>query len=196
VRILMVISMMLVWSLPQLVSTQLIAWMVDADWGVANWMIDQLPGVDFTSHSWFADPRQGWLVITALVVWGGIPFLAITLHAGLTQVPRELHEAALVDGAGPWQALRTITLPILRPLLVIVTTLSVIWNFGVFTQVWVVRDSKPEQDYQTLPTYAFTQAFGRNNYSLGSAISVITVLLMLGVMAFYIRQMFKIGDVD
>ncbi|WP_345538218.1 sugar ABC transporter permease [Phytohabitans rumicis] len=196
VRLAMMVAMMFVWAIPQLVSAQIFKWMVDADFGVVNYMIDQIPGVDFANHSWFADPIQGWAVITTLVVWAGIPFLAITLNAGLTQVPRELTEAATVDGAGPWQTLRHITLPILRPLIIIVTTLSVIWNFGLFTQVWVVRDSKPEQEYQTLATYAFTQAFGRNEYSLGSAISVITVLLMLGVMAFYVRQMFMIGDVD
>lgn len=196
VRVAMVITMMFVWAIPQLVSAQIFKWMVDADFGVLNYAIDQIPGVDFANHSWFADPTQGWIVITTLVVWAGIPFLAITLHAGLTQVPQELREAALVDGANAWQTLRTIVLPILRPLLVIVTTLSVIWNFGLFTQVWALRDSKPEQEYQTLATYAFTQAFGRSEYSLGSAISVITVLLMLGVMAFYVRQMFQIGDVD
>jgi N,N'-diacetylchitobiose transport system permease protein len=196
VRIAMVIVMMFVWAIPQLVSAQIFKWMVDADFGVLNYMIDQIPGVDFPNHSWFADPTQGWIVITTLVVWAGIPFLAITLHAGLTQVPQDMREAALVDGASPWQTLRAIILPILRPLLVIVTTLSVIWNFGLFTQVWALRDAKPEQEYQTLATYAFTQAFGRNEYSLGSAISVITVLLMLGVMAFYVRQMFQIGDVD
>jgi N,N'-diacetylchitobiose transport system permease protein len=101
-----------------------------------------------------------------------------------------------VDGATAWQALRGITLPILKPLIVIVTTLSVIWNFGLFTQPWVLRDSKPEQSFQTLGTYAYTQAFGQSRYSLGSAISVITVLLLFGVMALYIRQMFKIGEVD
>ncbi|MGN9913663.1 carbohydrate ABC transporter permease [Phytohabitans sp. LJ34] len=196
IRIAMVIVMMFVWAIPQLVSAQIFKWMVDADFGVLNYMIDQIPGVDFANHSWFADPKQGWIVITTLVVWAGIPFLAITLHAGLTQVPQDMREAALVDGATSWQTLRTIILPILRPLLVIVTTLSVIWNFGLFTQVWALRDAKPEQEYQTLATYAFTQAFGRNEYSLGSAISVITVLLMLGVMAFYVRQMFQIGDVD
>jgi N,N'-diacetylchitobiose transport system permease protein len=196
VRVAMVITMMFVWAIPQLVSAQIFKWMVDADFGVLNYLIDKIPGVDFANHSWFADPTQGWIVITTLVVWAGIPFLAITLHAGLSQVPQDMREAALVDGATPWQTLHTIILPILRPLIVIVTTLSVIWNFGLFTQVWALRDSKPEQEYQTLATYAFTQAFGRNEYSLGSAISVITVILMLGVMAFYIRQMFQIGEVD
>jgi N,N'-diacetylchitobiose transport system permease protein len=196
VRLVMTIAMMLVWAMPQLVASQVWVWMVDADFGVVNWLIDQIPGVDFAKHSWFADELQGWTVITALVVWGALPFLAITLYAGLSQVPRELTEAATVDGANPWQTFLAVTLPILRPLIVIVTTLSVIWNFQVFTQIWVLRYSKPELEYQTLGTYMYTQAFGSGYYGLGSAISIITVLLMLGVMAFYIRQMFKIGDVE
>jgi N,N'-diacetylchitobiose transport system permease protein len=196
VRLAMVVAMMFVWALPQLVAAQIFKWMTDADFGVANYLIDKLPGVSFQHHSWFLSPTQGWVVITLLVVWAGVPFLAITLNAGLTQVPKELLEAATVDGATPWQALRNITLPILKPLITIVTTLSVIWNFGLFTQNWVLRGGKPEPYFQTLATYSYTQAFGQSRYSLGSAISVITVLLMLGVMAFYIRQMFKIGEVD
>jgi N,N'-diacetylchitobiose transport system permease protein len=196
VRIAMTVAMMLVWAMPQLVATQVFAWMVDADWGVVNWLIDRLPGVDFTNHSWFSDPMQGWSVIVALVVWGAIPFLAISLYAGMTQVPRELIEAAVVDGAGSWAVFRNVILPILKPLLVIVTTLSVIWDMGLFTQAYVMRGTKPETDYYTLSIYAYVEAFGKSNYSLGSAISIITVLLMVGVLAFYVRQMFKIGEAD
>jgi len=196
VRITMIIAMMFVWAMPQLVASQIFRWLVDSDFGVLNYLIDLLPGVDFANHSWFADPIQGWMVITAIVVWAGIPFIAITLNAGLTQVPKELLEAAVVDGASAWQTLRSVTLPILKPLMIIVTTLSVIWNFGLFTQVWVVRNGRPEDEYQVLATWAYSTAFKNNNYGLGSAIAVVTVLLLLGVMAFYMRQMFKIGDVD
>jgi N,N'-diacetylchitobiose transport system permease protein len=196
VRLAMVIAMMFVWALPQLVQAQAFLWMTDSDFGVVNYLIDKLPGVDFQRHTWFSSPLQGWFVITVLVVWAGVPFLAVSLNAGLTQVPKELLEAATVDGASPWQALRGITLPILRPLISIVTTLSVIWNFGLFTQPWALRNGAPEPEFQTLATYSYTQAFGQSRYSLGSTISVITVVLMLGVMAFYIRQMFKIGEVD
>jgi N,N'-diacetylchitobiose transport system permease protein len=196
VRLPMTVAMMLVWAMPQLVAAQVFVWMVDADFGVVNWLIDQIPGVEFAKHSWFASDTQGWAVITGLVVWGAVPFLAITLYAGLSQVPRELTEASTVDGANPWQTFRAVTLPILRPLIVIITTLSVIWDFQVFTQVWVLRYGKPELEYQTLATYAYTQAFGQGKYGFGSAVSIITVLLMLGVMAFYIRQMFRIGDAD
>jgi N,N'-diacetylchitobiose transport system permease protein len=196
VRIAMIVAMMFVWAMPQLVATQTFRWLVDSDFGVLNYLIDLLPGVDFANHSWFADPIQGWTVITAIVVWAGIPFIAITLNAGLTQVPKELLEAAVVDGASVWQALLKVTLPILKPLLIIVTTLSVIWNFGLFTQVWVVRNGRPEEEYQVLATWSYSTAFNNNNYGLGSAVAVVTVLLLLGVMAFYMRQMFKIGDVD
>ncbi len=196
VRLFMVVAMMFVWALPQLVAAQIFRWMTDSDFGVVNYMIDKLPGVNYQNHSWFVSAWQGWTVITVLVVWAGIPFLAITLNAGLTQVPKELLEAATVDGASPWQALRNIILPILKPLITIVTTLSVIWNFGLFTQAWVLRDGHPEPQFQTLATYSYTQAFGQARYSLGAAISVITVILMLGVMIFYIRQMFRIGEVD
>jgi N,N'-diacetylchitobiose transport system permease protein len=196
VRITMIVAMMFVWATPQLVQAQSFRWLTDADFGVVNYLLSKLPGVNLEGHSWFVGTFSGWFLITLLVVWAGIPFLAITLNAGLTQVPKELLEAATMDGANSWQALRNITLPILRPLIIIVTTLSVIWNFGLFTQVWVLRDSKPEAAFQTLATYSYSQAFGQSKYSPGSAISVITVLLLLGVMAIYIRQMFKIGDVD
>ena len=196
VRIAMIVAMMFVWAMPQLVATQTFRWLVDSDFGVINYLLNLLPGVDFVGHSWFADPWQGWLVITAIVVWAGTPFIAITLNAGLTQVPKELLEAATVDGASSMQALRKVTLPILKPLIIIVTTLSVIWNFGLFTQVWALRGGRPEQEYQVLATWAYSTAFKNNNYGVGSAIAVVTVILLLGVMAFYMRQMFKIGDVD
>jgi N,N'-diacetylchitobiose transport system permease protein len=196
VRLAMIIAMMLVWAMPPLVATQVFLWMIDANFGVVNWLIDKLPGVDFTNHSWFADPAQGWVAITAVVVWGAIPFLAITLYAGLSQVPRELVEAATVDGANPWQVLRSITIPVLRPLIGIVTTLSIIWDFQVFTQIWVLRGGRVELEFQTLSIYSYQTAFGESRYSLGAAVSVITVLLMLGVMIFYLRQMLRIGEQD
>ena len=77
-------------------------------------------------------------MMTAIVVWGAIPFVAITLYAGLTQVPRELLEAAAIDGARPWRVFRDMTFPILKPIFVILASLSVIWDFRVFTQPSVI----------------------------------------------------------
>ncbi|OLB74625.1 MAG: sugar ABC transporter permease [Actinobacteria bacterium 13_2_20CM_2_71_6] len=196
VRIVMTVTMVLVWSIPQLVSTQIFAFLVDTDFGVVNYVLNLIPGVDFTNHAWFVDAMQGWTIIIGLVVWGAVPFLAISLYAGLSQVPRELIEAAVVDGANSWAVFRNVLFPVIRPLVVIVTTLSVIWDMGMFTQPFVIRGSKPELDYYTLPIYAYQEAFARSHYGPGAAISIIGVVLMLGVMAFYVRQMFTIGDAD
>jgi N,N'-diacetylchitobiose transport system permease protein len=196
VRITMIVAMMLVWSMPQLVSTQIFYWLVDTDFGVVNWLLNLIPGVDFSNHSWFVDSTEGWSVIITLVIWGAIPFLAISLYAGLSQVPRELVEAAAIDGANGWAVFRNVRFPVIRPLVVIVTTLSVIWDIGIFTQAYVMRSAKPELDYYNLGIYAYQEAFAKSHYSQGAAISIVTVLLMLGVMAFYIRQMFRLGDAD
>jgi len=163
---------------------------------VLNWLMSRVPGVDMTGHNWFASTSQGFAVILALVVWGAVPFVAITLSAGLTQVPKDLEEAARLDGAGAWKVFRFVTLPILRPLLVMLTTLSVIWDMGVFTQVYLMRGGHPEPQFQVLTTYSYTRAFVVDDYSAGSAIALVTVVLLLGVVAVYMRQMLKIGEVE
>ncbi len=195
-RKLITFTLICVWAMPTLVSTLIFNWMTDFSFGVANWLLSRIPGVDFIHHNWFANPLQGFAVITAIVVWGALPFVAITLYAGLTQVPRELEEAARVDGASPAQVFRNVTYPVLRPLYVIVTTLSVIWDFQVFNQVWVARYGKPEPQYFTLGIYSFTKSFGVNEYSLGSAIAVVTVAMLVVFTFFYLRQGLRMGEFE
>ncbi|MFE4593782.1 carbohydrate ABC transporter permease [Streptomyces laurentii] len=184
------------WGMPIIVSTAIFKWLFDADYGVLNWMLSRLPGIDMIGHNWFASGPQGLAVIMLLVVWGAVPFIVITLSAGLTQVPKELEEAARLDGAGAIGVFRYVTLPILKPIIVMLTTLSVIWDMGVFPQVYVMRNGHPEAEFQLLTTYSFDKAFVVNDYGTGSAIAVVTVLLLLGVVAVYMRQMLKIGDVE
>jgi len=89
-----------------------------------------------------------------------------------------------------------VTLPSIRPVLVIVTALSVIWDFSVFNQIWILRNGAPSPDYQTLAIYAYTQAYQGHEYGYASAVAVVTVLLLLAVMVFYIRQLVQIGDAE
>ncbi|MET9349662.1 carbohydrate ABC transporter permease [Streptomyces termitum] len=184
------------WGMPIIVATAIFKWLFDADYGVLNWLLSRIPGVDMIGHNWFASGPQGLAVIMLLVVWGAVPFVVITLSAGLTQVPKELEEAARLDGAGAWGVFRFVTLPILKPIIVMLTTLSVIWDMGVFPQVYVMRNGHPEAEFQLLTTYSFDRAFVVNDYGTGSAIALVTVLLLLGVVAVYMRQMLKIGDVE
>jgi len=184
------------WGMPIIVATTVFKWLFDSDYGILNALLSKLPYVDLVGHNWFASGPQGLAVIMLLVVWGAVPFVVITLSAGLTQVPAELEEAARLDGAGAWGVFRFVTLPILKPIIVMLTTLSVIWDMGVFPQVFVMRDGHPEDDFQLLTTYSYKRAFEINDYAQGSAIALITVVLLLGVVAVYMRQMLKIGEVE
>ncbi|MEU6655777.1 sugar ABC transporter permease [Streptomyces sp. NPDC046900] len=184
------------WGMPIIVATTVFKWLFDSDYGILNALLSKLPGVELIGHNWFASGPQGLAVIMLLVVWGAVPFVVITLSAGLTQVPKELVEAARLDGATGWGVFRHVTLPILKPIIVMLTTLSVIWDMGVFPQVFVMRNGHPEPEFQLLQTYSYDRAFVVNDYAQGSAIALLTVLLLLGVVAVYMRQMLKIGEVE
>ncbi|MFD7000982.1 carbohydrate ABC transporter permease [Streptomyces mirabilis] len=196
VKTLINIALVASWGMPIIVATTVFKWLFDSDYGVFNALLSKLPGVDMIGHNWFASGPQGLAVIMLLVVWGAVPFVVITLSAGLTQVPSELEEAARLDGAGAWGVFRYVTLPILKPIVVMLTTLSVIWDMGVFPQVFVMRGGHPEADFQLLTTYSYDRAFVVNDYAQGSAIALLTVLLLLGVVAVYMRQMLQIGEVE
>jgi N,N'-diacetylchitobiose transport system permease protein len=193
-RLLLLTVLLFVWAVPSTVSTQIFAWLFNNQYGVVNYLLDKLPGVHMQGHDWFENPVQGLGVVTIVVVWGALPLLAITLHAGITQIPRDVLEAAHCDGAGPWASLRYIILPFLRPLLVILTTLSIIWDFGVFNQIWFMRNGHPEPGYQTLGIYMYSSGIGSSRYNYGATLAVLMILSLLLVMIVYIRQLFKVGD--
>jgi N,N'-diacetylchitobiose transport system permease protein len=196
VRLLLTAALVLAWATPVQVAASLWTWMVDYQFGVLNWVLSAAGIGSYQHHDWFVSPWQGWGVITTLIVWGAIPFVAITLYAGLSQVPRELLQAAEIDGARPSRAFFDITLPLLKPIFVIVTSLSVIWDFQVFTQVWILRDERPTSDYFLTGIYAFEQSFTQSEYGYGSAIALVMVLIMFCVTFVYIRQMLRLGELE
>jgi N,N'-diacetylchitobiose transport system permease protein len=194
-RIALTTGLVLVWAIPTIVAVDLWRWMVDFEFGVANWTLTKLHLGDFIRHDWFANPWTGFGVFTALIVWGAIPFVSITVYAGLAQVPHELLEAAAIDGARPWAAFREVTLPLLKPIFVILTSLSIIWDFQVFQQIWVMLDFRPTSDYYTMAIYAFHQSFQISEYGLGAAIAVVMVMFMFAATLVYLRQMLRTGEV-
>jgi N,N'-diacetylchitobiose transport system permease protein len=194
-RIALTTGLVLVWAIPTIVAVDLWRWMVDFEFGVANWTLTKLHLGDFIRHDWFANPWTGFGVFTALIVWGAIPFVAITVYAGLAQVPQELLEAAAIDGARPWAAFREVTLPLLKPIFVILTSLSIIWDFQVFQQIWVMLDGRPSSDYYVMAIYAFHQSFQISEYGLGAAIAVVMVFFMFLATLVYLRQMLRTGEV-
>jgi N,N'-diacetylchitobiose transport system permease protein len=196
VRLLLTAGLIFVWATPVVVAVSIWSWMVDFEFGVANWTLTKLGVGNFNHHDWFANPWSGWGVIISLIVWGAIPFVAITLYAGLTQVSGELLEAASIDGAGRWRTFRDITLPLLKPIYVIVISLSIIWDFQVFNQVWIMLNGTPSPDYYVMAVYSYVTSFKISEYGLGSAIAVVMVGIMALLSLFYVRQMVRLGEAE
>jgi N,N'-diacetylchitobiose transport system permease protein len=194
VRILLSAGLVLVWATPSIPAIDLWQWMFDYEFGVVNWLLTHLGAGNYIHHNWFENPIQGFTVITVIVVWGAIPFLALMIYAGLTQVPRELVEAAEIDGARSWQVFTRITVPILRPVFLVVISLSTIWDFGVFNQVWVLLNQRPSQDYFLMSVYSFQESFRVSQFGLGSAAAVVTIAILVVVTFAYVRQTVRLTE--
>src|SRR5204862_5647481 len=118
-------------------------------------------------------------------------------HAALAQVPRDLVEAAEVDGATPLGVFRDITLPIIRPILLILTSLSIIWDFGVFTQPYLlIGQSKITPGNFLMSIYLFEEGYFKSDFGRGAAISILMLLIVAVLSVAYVRKMVRIGEVS
>ena len=195
IRVLIASALVFVWATPVVVTVDIWQWMFDYEFGVINYLLTKLGVGNFIHHNWFDNPLQGLAVIVLIVVWGAIPFVTITLFAGLLQVPGDIVDAARVDGANAWQSFWHVTAPILKPIFLIVTCLSTIWDFGVFTQIYVLLNQRPSSDYFTIAIYSFRESFGVTKYGLGATIAVIMLLILVAVTFFYVRETLEEADV-
>jgi N,N'-diacetylchitobiose transport system permease protein len=195
VRVLLTSGLVLVWSMPVVVAVQLWYWMTNYENGVVNYILTKLGFGDFFQHDWYATTFSQLTMVTLLIVWGALPFVVITLYAGLAQVPRDLIEAAEVDGARPWRVFRDITLPILRPIILILTSLSIIWDFGVFTQPYLlIGQSKITPGNFLMSIYLFEEGYFKSDFGRGAAISMLMLLIVALLSVVYVRRMVKIGQ--
>ncbi len=194
VRVLLTSGLVLVWSMPVVVAVQVWYWMTNYENGVVNYVLTRLHFGNYFEHDWYATTTSQLSMTTLLIVWGALPFVVITLYAGLAQVPRDLLEAAEVDGARGWMSFRDITLPIIRPILLILTSLSIIWDFGVFTQPYLlIGQSKIQTGNYLMSIYLFEEGYFKSDYGRGAAISLL-MLLIVGVLSIvYVRRMVRIG---
>jgi N,N'-diacetylchitobiose transport system permease protein len=183
------------WAIPNVASTLIWQWLFQPVYGVVNWLLTRV-GVlgDLTQHDWTTSAFSAFTLVWLLVVWQSVPFVALTLHAGLTQIPRSYYEAAAIDGAGPVRVFATITLPFLRPILGLVTILSVIWDFTVFNQIWILTQGGPSGQTTTLGIWTFTTAFSKNSFGQGGAIAVVSVVLLIALTAVYVRRLVRSGE--
>ena len=139
-------------------------WLFNPDGGLVDWTLGRMPHWlvgGTTGPGSTGSPRRAaaYTVLTVLVVWQSFPFIAVTVLAGLKTMPGELYEAARVDGPGPWRMFRRITYPLLKPIFLVLLLLSVIWDFKVFTQTYMLAGFPGNRDEFNLSLYIYDKAF-------------------------------------
>ncbi|WP_425829734.1 carbohydrate ABC transporter permease [Streptomyces fractus] len=193
-RLLLLLGLVLAWAMPLLAGTTVFQWLFAQRFGVVNGLLNQLGWHSMADHNWLDTQFSTFAVITLLIVWQSIPFVAINLYAATTTIPKELYEAASLDGAGAWTSWTSVTWPFLKPFLLATTFLEVIWVFKAFPQVFAMNEGGPDRLTETLPIYAFVEGMGNQHFGMGAAISFLTILVLLVITSYYLRMVLKQDD--
>jgi multiple sugar transport system permease protein len=182
--------LLLPFIVPTVLSTVAWLWMLDPAFSVVNRVMVSL-GWPAPGPSWLGNPKLALGSVIFINVWRGLPFYGITLLAGLQTIPPELHEAATIDGAGGWHRFRYVTLPLLRPIILIVTLFSVIFTFADFQLVYVLTHGGPQNATNLFATYAFDIAMGAGQLGLGASIALTmlpALALLIAALTIYMRS--------
>ena len=176
--------------IPTVLSTFAWKWMFDPTFSVINWALFQL-GIIKQRINWLGDPNLALASVMVVNIWRGIPFYAISLLAGLQTINPELHEAAAIDGAKPFQRFWYITWPLLLPVTMVVVLFSVIQTFADFQLVYVLTGGGPANATHLFATYAYQIGVGTGLLSEGAAISLAmfpVLFLVVVIQLMYIRR--------
>jgi len=191
---------LLAWATPPVSASVLFYWLFNPDGGLVDWALARMPhwlvgSTDWAGFNWTTTGAlPAYTVATLLVVWQSFPFIAVTVLAGLKTVPAELHEAARVDGAGAWQGFWKVTYPLLKPIFLVLLLLSVIWDFNVFTQTYLLTGNLGNRDEYNLSLYLYDKAFTfPPSYGLSGALALILTIILLVVTVGYVRASVRQG---
>lgn len=188
-RLLLSAAMVVAWATPVLIGAVIFKWLFDTEFGVVNYLLTASGLCACEDFSWFANQWTAFAVLVGIVVWGSVPFVALSVYAGLLTVPPELGEAARVDGASGWKIFSRITFPLLRPIYAILTVLSVIWDTKVFPQVWLTTEGGPYQGTVMLGVYIYNKGINNSEFGAASTIAVLMTVMLLSLSWLYIRTL-------
>lgn len=182
--------LLLPFIVPTVLSTVAWQWILDPGMGLFNRLL-VVSGLATTGPSWLGNPTMAMISIIMVNTWRGLPFFGISILSGLATIPTDLHESATIDGAGTWARFRHVTLPLLLPVIFIVTTFSIIFTFFDFQLVYVLTGGGPANSTHLMATYAYSLSMGVGEMGLGSAaaLGMVPVLgLVLVLLTFYVRK--------
>jgi len=178
-------SFLLAWTMPVVVVGAIFRWLFDSQFGVINWLLQAL-GLLQHQVAWLTDIHLVLPTLTVINVWLGIPFNMALILTGLQSLPQDVFEAATIDGATAWQRLWHITLPLLRPTLLAILLLGLIFTLRQFDLVWAMTQGGPFDASQLPSTLAYRRVFQQFEFGQGGAILNLLALLLMAIAIVYV----------
>ena len=177
--------LILPWAMPQYITALTWKGMFNYEFGAINLILRSL---HLPAVPWLSNANWAFTAPILANIWLGFPFMMVIALGGLQSIPRELYEAAEIDGASWWFRLRKITLPLLKPVLVPAAVLGTIWTFNNLNVIWLVTNmGEPADKTHILVTYVYKAAFHYYRYGYAAAFSLVIFLILLGFVIYFLR---------
>ncbi len=180
------------WAISGVITGTLWLWLFDGTIGVFNDLVMKA-GLAESPIPWMINSQGAFFMLFVANAWRGTPFFAIMFLAALQSISEELYEAAKIDGAGAWQQFRYVTLPLIRPTIVISTMLRVIWTFNYIDLILTMTNGGPVGSTRTLAIHIYDTAFIDTNFGEAATMSVITIFIMM-VFSLLYWQLYKVEN--
>jgi len=182
--------LLLPWAVPPVVNGVMWSYIFNSKYGTLNAILYKLGLIDGYVQ-WVSDPTLALAAIVVAYVWRTVPFGALLFHAALQTIPESLYEAARLDGAGAWQQWRYITLPLIKPTLVVVLILRTVFSFMVFDEILAITYGGPGDSTWTAAWYIYSFAFRFYKFGPASAASFIVTLAIAAIAALYVWLFYR-----
>ena len=179
--------MLIPWATPSVVAVLSWRWMFDAQFGIINALLVRI-GILESGIAWLGNPSTAMSAVIVESIWKGTPFVMIIILAGLQTIPQELYDAARVDGAGVYKSFRYLTLPLLKPTVMIAATLTIIYTFNNFNSIWLMTEGGPLRSTETLTILVYTKAFRDFNFGEAAALGITILILLLMITILFGRN--------
>jgi multiple sugar transport system permease protein len=175
------------WMMPPLVIGAVWKWMLVSDNGVVNFILQSL-GLISGKIYWLSDPEISLISVMAANIWFGLPFNMILIAAGLASIPKDIFEAAAIDGAGPVRRFISITLPLLSPTLYALVALTTVYTMRAFDLIWTMTHGGPVDASNIFPVWSYRLSFEIFNFGAGAAISTAMLIIVFFLALLFVRS--------
>jgi trehalose/maltose transport system permease protein len=185
-RALVRVAIFIPWAVPTVVSAELWRTFFDPQSGFVNYVLSQLH-LPLAHTTWLSEQWTAWAAILAADAWRNVPFMAIVLLAGLQVIPRDIYEASRVDGASAWQSFWRLTIPLLKPALMVALIFRTLQAFLIFDVVYIMTGGGPADSTSVLSYLDWRAFLVETDYGYGGAVSVALIIMALVIAAIYVR---------